>query len=102
MPGGSRDLSRCIFTTVCVIRPASERRAAPWLRLTTPDAIAASWSVMARSRRSETAIGSLSADTTLTALRSPVRAGVKLVSRAHRYCLLVLHEAGGCHGSSMH
>jgi hypothetical protein len=65
MPGGSPDLSRCISTTVCFIRPASEWRAAPWLRLATPEAIAASWSVMARSRRSETAIGSLSADTTL-------------------------------------
>jgi hypothetical protein len=41
------------------------QRALPWVRLASPEAMAASWSALGRSRRSETAIGSPSADTTM-------------------------------------
>src|SRR6266508_5420696 len=56
---------RSISTTVCLTRPWSSTRAAPWVRLARPEAIAASWSAFGRSSRSETATGSPSAETTI-------------------------------------
>src|SRR5215218_7501812 len=59
----SRPLS--ISTTVCLTSPPSMQRAPPWVRLASPEAMAASWLALGRSRRSETATGSPSADTTM-------------------------------------
>ena len=42
--------------------PPSIRRAPPWVRLASPEAMAASWSALGQSRRSDTATGSPSAD----------------------------------------
>src|SRR5215218_3501242 len=55
---------RFISTTVCLTSPPSMQRAPPWVRLASPEAMAASWSALGRSRRSEAATGSPSADTT--------------------------------------
>src|SRR5262245_32297173 len=54
-----------ISTAVCFSLPASKERAASSLRLTSPEVVAASWSASWRSRPSETAIGSPSADSTI-------------------------------------
>src|SRR6266545_4406212 len=39
---------RSISTTVCLTRPRSSTRAAPWVRLARPEAIAACWSGSSR------------------------------------------------------
>src|SRR5918994_279754 len=56
---------RSISTTVWLTSPPSIRSAPLWVRLASPEAMAANWSALGRSRRSETATGSPSADTTM-------------------------------------
>src|SRR5215218_6653133 len=56
---------RSISTTVCLTIPPSKQREAPRVRLDSPEAIAASWSARGRSRRSDSAIGRPSAETTI-------------------------------------
>src|SRR5262245_30512459 len=68
-----------ISTAVCFSLPASKERAASSLRLTSPEAVAASWSASWRSRPSETAIGSPSADSTI-AWVTPVTLVAKVLS----------------------
>jgi len=45
--------------------PASKQRAAPWVRLTNPEATAASWSARSRGSRSDAVSNSPSAETTI-------------------------------------
>src|SRR6266571_4779656 len=56
--------SIAISTTVWLTVPASNRRAAPSVRLSRPEAMAASWSARSRSRRSDTATSRPSVETT--------------------------------------
>src|SRR6266545_5141703 len=56
---------RSISTMVWLTVPASNTRAAPCVRLASPDATAESWSALARSSRSETAMSSPSDETTI-------------------------------------
>jgi hypothetical protein len=70
--------------------PASKERAAPWLRLATPEAIAASWSAIGRSGRCETAIGRPSADTAVD------------LKRARMLGLFVVGQLAARHGIRVH
>src|SRR5918996_4311104 len=78
-----------ISTIVWLTAPASKQRAAPWVRLASPDATAASWSALARSSRSETAISSPSAETTI-ACATPGTLLAKLETSQLRFCASLL------------
>src|ERR687887_454561 len=88
-----------ISTMVWLTTPASKQRAAPWVRLASPEATAASWSALARSRRSETAMSSPSADTTI-AWATPGTLLAKLVTSQLRFwasllsCIVVAPRGG--------
>src|SRR6266511_3509998 len=56
---------RSISTTVCLTLPPLKQRVAPSVRLARPEAMAASWSALGRSRWSDTATGNPSAETTM-------------------------------------
>src|ERR687888_590186 len=88
-----------ISTMVWLTTPASKQRAAPWVRLASPEATAASWSALARSRRSETAMSSPSADTTI-AWATPGTLLAKLLTSQLRFwasllsCIVVAPRGG--------
>src|ERR671931_62710 len=88
-----------ISTMVWLTTPASKQRAAPWVRLASPEATAASWSALARSRRSETAMSSPSADTTI-AWATPGTLLAKFVTSQLRFwasllsCIVVAPRGG--------
>src|ERR671935_2077195 len=78
-----------ISTIVWLTIPASKQRAAPWVRLASPEATAASWSARARSRRSDTAISNPSAETTI-ACATPGTLLAKLETSQLRFCASLL------------
>src|SRR5918992_3903270 len=78
-----------ISTIVWLTAPASKQRAAPWVRLASPEETAASWSALARSSRSETAIRSPSAETTI-ACATPGTLLAKLETSQLRFCASLL------------
>src|SRR5689334_20740748 len=80
----SSTMPRSISTTVCTTPPASKQRAAPWVRLTSPDATAASWSARSRGRRSELVSRSPSADTTMACATPGTRSAKFETSQPNR------------------
>src|SRR5690606_26907375 len=74
-----------ISTTFCSTPPASSRPAAPWVRLTNPAAIAASWSPRSRGRSREAASSKPSEETAI-ACATPVTSSVKLLSSQPMSC----------------
>src|SRR4029453_4789780 len=78
-----------ISTIVWFTAPASKQRPAPWVRLARPEDTAASWSALARSRRSETAMRSPSAETTI-ACATPGTLLEKLETSQLRFCASLL------------
>src|SRR5918999_3393588 len=88
-----------ISTIVWLTAPASKQRAAPWVRLASPDETAASWSALARSSRSDTAISSPSAETTM-ACATPGTLLAKLETSQLRFwasllsCVIVVAPRG--------
>ena len=74
-----------ISTTVCSTVPASNTRAAPWVRLASPEATAASWSARSGGNPSEKASGSPSADTTIAWATAGTRS-TKFVISQFRSC----------------
>src|ERR671934_1652143 len=88
-----------ISTIVWLTVPASNTRAAPWVRLASPEATAASWSALARSSRSETAISRPSEETTI-AWATPGTLLAKLVTSQLRFwasllsCIVVAPRGG--------
>src|SRR5215467_10433403 len=74
-----------ISTTVCTTDPASNTRAAPWVRLVRPEATAASWSARSCGKPSENASGRPSADTTIACATAGTRS-TKLVMSQFRSC----------------
>src|SRR5215218_8824054 len=78
-----------ISTIVWLTIPASKQRAAPWVKLASPEATAASWSALARSSRSDTAMSSPSAETTI-ACATPGTLLEKLETSQLRFCASLL------------
>src|SRR5919108_267578 len=78
-----------ISTIVWLTIPASKQRAAPWVRLASPEATAASWSALARSSRSDTAMSRPSAETTI-ACATPGTLLAKLETSQLRFCASLL------------
>src|SRR4029453_15503155 len=78
-----------ISTIVWFTAPASKQRAAPWVRLASPGGTGGSWSALARSRRSETAMRSPSAETTI-ACATPGTLLAKLETSQLRFCASLL------------
>src|SRR6266516_2106685 len=80
---------RSSSTMVWLTTPASNTRAAPCVRLASPDATAESWSALARSSRSETAMSSPSDETTI-ACATPGTLRTKLLTNQLRFCASLL------------
>src|SRR4051812_16551376 len=80
----SSTMPRSISTTVCTTLPASKQRAAPWVRLTNPDATAASWSARSRGSRSELVRRSPSAETTMACATPGTRSAKFETSQPNR------------------
>ena len=68
----SSTIPRSISTTVCTTSPASKQRAAPCVRLISPDATAASWSARSRGSRLDAVRRRPSAETTTAPGYQPV------------------------------
>src|SRR6266508_5326711 len=81
-----------ISTTVWLTLPPPKYLAAPWVRLDRPDATAASWSAVVRSRSSETATGSPSAETTIVWM-TPGTFRTKFVTSQFRFSASLLSSA---------
>src|SRR6266540_3704117 len=81
-----------ISTTVWLTLPPPKYLAAPWVRLDRPDATAASWSAVVRSRSSETATGSPSAETTIVWM-TPETFRTKFVTSQFRFSASLLSSA---------
>src|SRR5919198_4505121 len=81
-----------ISTTVWLTLPPPKYLAAPCVRLDRPDATAASWSAVGRSRSSETATGSPSAETTIVWM-TPGTFRTKLVASQFRFSASLLSSA---------
>src|SRR6185312_11486457 len=80
----SSTMPRSISTTVCTTPPASKQRAAPWVRLTKPDATAASWSARSRGSRSELVSRRPSAETTMACATPGTRSAKFETSQPNR------------------
>src|ERR1022692_189388 len=76
---------RRISTTVWVTAPPSNTRAAPWVRLVSPDVTAASWSTRSAGNPCENAIGSPSDETTIECATDGTRS-TKFVISQFRSC----------------
>src|SRR6266536_781315 len=78
-----------ISTTVWFTLPPPKYLAAPWVRLDSPEATAASWSAVARSRSSERAMSRPSAETTIVWM-TPGTFLTKFWTSQFRFCASLL------------
>src|SRR5699024_9734273 len=75
-----------ISTTGSFTAPASKHRAAPWVRLTRPEATAASWSARSSGNRLDEVNNNPSAETTTACATPGTRSAKSLTSQPNWYC----------------